>query len=156
MLDKETAVAEIFETYSGEIFKYSMSLLKNSQDAQDAVQEVFVKFIQNRHSFRGDCSIKTWLLIITRNYCYQQLGGRDKSNQSIDENLLKVYDSNIDIKISLNDALEKIGKEDFEIIYLRAYAGHSYQEIAEILNISIDNVKVKLFRVREQLRKHLR
>ena len=156
MLEKETAVAEIFETYSGEIFKYSMSLLKNSQDAQDAVQEVFVKFIQNRHSFRGDCSVKTWLLIITRNYCYKQLSGRHKTNLSLDENLLRVYDPNIDIKISLSDALEKIGKEEFELIYLREYAGHSYQEIAQILDISIDNVKVKLFRVREQLRKYLK
>jgi RNA polymerase sigma factor (sigma-70 family) len=156
MLGNEKAVAEIFETYSGEIFKYSMSLLKNSQDAQDAVQEVFVKFIQSRHSFRGDCSIKTWLLIITRNYCYKQLGGKDKSNIPLDENLFKAYDPNIDIKISLNDALEKIGKEEFELIYLREYAGHSYLEIAQILNISVDNVKVKLFRVREQLRKYLR
>lgn len=156
MLGKETAVDEIFETYSGEIFKYSMSLLKNNQDAQDAVQEVFAKFIQNRHSFRGDCSIKTWLLIITRNYCLKQLKGKDKTNLAINENLLKAYDPNIDIKISLNDALEKIGKDEFELIYLREYAGHSYQEIAQILNISVDNVKVKLFRVREQLRKYLK
>jgi RNA polymerase sigma factor (sigma-70 family) len=156
MLESENTVSEIFESYSGDVFRYSLSLLKNSDDARDAVQEIFIKFIQTRSSFRGDCSIKSWLLILTRNHCFKQLNSKKAVIQSIDENLQGGYESNIETKISLNDALEKIGNEEFELIYLREYAGHSYQEIAEILNISIDNVKVKLFRVREQLRKHLR
>jgi len=156
MLIDEKTVTEIFEDYSGDIFKYSLSLLKNNEDAKDAVQEVFVQFIKNKHSFRGECSIKTWLLVITRNYCYKRLGGKERNSLSIDDNCCKTYDPNLDMRISLKDALEKMGKEEFELIYLREYAGHSYQEIAHILNISIDNVKVRLFRVREQLRKILR
>ena len=54
------------------------------------------------------------------------------------------------------DAVKKLNKEEYELIYLREFACHSYLEISEILGISVDNVKVKLFRVRDQLRKYMK
>lgn len=149
-------VTELFNSYSNDILNYSLSLLKNYDDAKDALQDVFVKFINNQNSFRGECSYKTWLLTITRNYCYDRLDGKAKQPERIDENFLKVYEPRLDDIISLNDALSKLSQEEFELIYLREYACHSYQEMAEILGISIDNVKVKLFRVRQLLRKYLK
>jgi len=153
---EEKLFKELFSSYSDDILNYSMSLLKDSDDAKDAVQEVFIRFINSQSSFRGDCSYKTWLLVITRNYCYKKLNGKTNQPVLIDENFPHTYEPKLEEKITLNDALKKLKHEEFELIYLREYACHSYQEIAEILGISVDNVKVKLFRVREQLRKYLK
>lgn len=156
MNQKENNVKELFNRYSTDILNYSMSLLKDSDDAKDALQEVFVRFINSQNTFRGECSYKTYLLVITRNYCYKKLNGKAANVIPIDESITERIDSNLDEKITLNDAMKKLTKEEYELIYLREYACHSYQEIADILGITIDNVKVKLFRVREQLRKYLK
>jgi RNA polymerase sigma-70 factor (ECF subfamily) len=156
MNPKENNVKELFELYSRDILHYSMSLLKDSDDAKDAVQEVFVRFINSQSTFRGECSYKTWLLVITRNYCYKKLNGKSSKVMPISESMNETLVHNFDEKITLEEAMRKLSDEDYELIYLREYACHSYKEIAEILGISIDNVKVKLFRVREQLRKYLK
>ncbi len=156
MNQKENNVKELFNRYSNDILNYSMSLLKDSDDAKDALQEVFVRFINSQNTFRGECSYKTYLLVITRNYCYKKLNGKTSNVVPIDDRIMERIDSNLDEKITVNDAMKKLTKEEYELIYLREYACHSYQEIADILGITIDNVKVKLFRVREQLRKYLK
>ena len=153
---QDGAVKELYNLYSKDILHYSMSLLKNYDDAQDALQEVFIRYIDSRNSFRGDCSHKTYLLVITRNYCYKKMSGKSRNGVPIDNELAARSESSLDEKITLNEAIKKLSKEEFELIYLREYACHSYQEISEILDISIDNVKVRLFRVRDKLRKYLK
>lgn len=154
--EEEKTVKELFSSYSNDILNYSMSLLKDYDDAKDALQEVFIKYINSKDSFRGECSYKTWLLTITRNYCFKKLNGKANKPIPLDENSLRTYEPKYEDKISLNDAMSRLSHEEYELIYLREYACHSYQEMAEILGISIDNVKVKLFRVRQQLRKYLK
>jgi RNA polymerase sigma-70 factor (ECF subfamily) len=156
MLEKKKPVKELFESYSNDILHYSLSILKDYDDAKDAVQDVFAQFLKTEDAFRGECSYKTWLLTITRNYCYKKLNNKSTQLQKIDDNSSITYEMNIDTSISLNDALAGLSDDEYEIIYLREYAGYSYQEIAEILQISMDNVKIKLFRVRQRLRKYLK
>jgi RNA polymerase sigma-70 factor, ECF subfamily len=156
IFEKKRSAKELFQTYSGDVFNYSLSILKDYDDAKDAVQEVFIRFIKSEETFRGECSYKTWLLTITRNYCYRKSEGKSNQLQKIDGALPNAYEMNIDSSISLNDALAELSKDEYEIFYLREYAGYSYLEIAEILKISVDNVKVKLYRVRQRLRKYLK
>jgi len=156
MFNKEKDLTELFNSYYKDIFHYSLSLLKDYDDAKDAVQEVFVKFIKNRNSFRGECSYKTWLLTITRNYCFNKLNGRAKAVEKFDELQSISSEPKFEDQISLQDALSKLDKEDHELIYLREYACYSYAEIAVILGISVDNVKIKLFRIRQKLRSYLK
>ena len=147
---------DIFIKYSNDVFHYALSLLKNFEEANDARQEVFLKFIKSSESFRGDCNEKTWLLVITRNYCYRKIRDNNKTNTSLEE-ISEISDvENLDEKISLSDAISRLNQEESEIVYLREFAGHSYKEMAEILETSIDNVKVKLFRVRKKLRNYLK
>ena len=156
MIKEEISVTELYNRYSNDVFNYSLSLLKNYDDAKDALQEVFVKFINNQKSFRGECSHKTFLLTITRNHCFDRLNDKSKRPSRINDSTIKLYDPSFEDNISLYEAISKLTPEEFEIIYLREYACHSYKEMAEILGITIDNVKSKLFRVRERLRKYMK
>jgi len=155
MQNIEYSTSDIFKKYSADILRYSFSLLKNSDDAKDAVQEVFIRYINSRENFRGECSEKTWLLTITRNYCFKLLARNKPAKADNNDEFPQLYDPKLDIAITLKDAINSLSPEDYELVYLREYAGHTYQEISEILEISTDNVKIKLFRVRQKLKQYL-
>lgn len=150
---KELSLPELYEKYSADVFKYSLSILKSVEEAKDAVQEVFVKYAESESSFRRDCSQKTWLLVITRNYCYNRI-----QHSSFKQNDLAVIEGNeqlevdYDSAISLREALKMLTPEQNELIYLKEYEGYSYKEIAELTEQSLENVKIKLFRARKKLR----
>jgi len=154
---KELPLSELYERYSIDVLKYSLSILNNEEEAKDAVQEVFVKYAESESSFRRDCSQKTWLLVIARNYCYNRI--QHSSFRKID--LAKAgenenYEIDYDTNISLREALKMLTSEQNELIYLKEYEGYSYKEIAEITDQSLENVKVKLFRARKKLREILK
>ena len=78
--DEKIPLPELYERYSKDIFKYSFSILKDEDDAKDAVQEVFVKYAENENSFKRSCSYKTWLLVLTRNYCFNKTKSKGFNN----------------------------------------------------------------------------
>lgn len=148
---------ELYERYSQDIFKYSFSILKGEDDAKDAVQEVFVKYAENENSFKRNCSYKTWLLVLTRNYCFNKVKSKGFNNTSIEvQTFNRTYEAEYDIQITIREALMQLNSEDNELIYLREYEGYSYKEIAEITEQSLENVKIKIFRIRQKLRKILK
>jgi RNA polymerase sigma-70 factor (ECF subfamily) len=150
-------LSELYENYSRDIFRYSFSILKNIEDARDAVQDVFVRYIENVKSFKGNCSIKTWLLIITRNYCYNKLKDKSSDHEDINRlNLPRSFEDVYENQFLISDALLRLTPEQNELIFLKDYYGYSYKEIAEITEMSSENVKIKLFRARQQLRNFLR
>ncbi|MEN8194669.1 MAG: RNA polymerase sigma factor [Bacteroidota bacterium] len=148
---------ELYERYSKDIFKYSFSILKDEDEAKDAVQEVFVKYVENESSFKRNCSYKTWLLVLTRNYCYNKIKSKGFNNTSLETQIFnKTYETDYDTHISIREALMKLSAEDNELIYLREYESYSYKEIAEITEQSFENVKIKIFRARKKLREILK
>ena len=155
--NKILSLSELYEKYSKDIFRYSFSILKNEDDAKDAVQEIFVKYAQNENAFKHNCSYKTWLLILTRNYCYNKIRSKNYNNKSIENhNFNKQYETDYDTNITIKDALQQLKPEHNELIYLLEYEGYSYKEIAELTKQSLENVKIKIFRARQQLRKILK
>lgn len=150
------SLSKLYERYFSDVFKYSFSILKNYEEAQDAAQEVFVRYAENEKTFKGDCSQKTWLLIIARNYCYNKVKSKNLNNERIDE---EIFNNTIDVdyetKISLRDALMKLPEEYNEVVYLKMYEGYSYKEISGMTGLTIENVKIKLFRAKQKLRKLL-
>jgi len=155
--NEKWSLSDLFEAYSGDIFRYSRSILKNEDDAKDIVQDVFVKYAEKEDSFNGKCSHKTWLLIITRNLCFNRLKKYDRKNERIEnERLEKLYEIDYDSLISLSEALKKLTAEHNELLYLKEYENYSYKEISEITGQSVENVKIKLFRARQRLRQILK
>lgn len=148
-------IKELFRLYSKDVQNYAQGILKNREDSKDALQEVFLRYMNTYQHFRGECSIKTWLLVLTRNYCFKRLNGKTALLDTIEESNEPVNEEKISIKITVDEALERLRPDEYEIVYLKDYAGYSYNEISGIMGISIDNVKVKLFRVRQKLKKYL-
>lgn len=150
---EKQSVSQLFKSYSEDIRRYAFSILGNSEDAGDVLQEVFLKYQIHEDSFNGNCSYKTWLFTITRNTCYNRLREAARNNARLEDVSFKLYDGeNLDDLISLKEALKQLDATDNEIIFLRDYGRFTYNEIAELLELSVANVKVKVFRAKKKLK----
>lgn len=69
----ESEIREYFQRYSAIVYRRALVLLGSTADAEDAVQEVFVRAANNMDEFRGESQVSTWLYRITTNYCLSQI-----------------------------------------------------------------------------------
>lgn len=155
-LKEKIEIDELFVLYSNDVFRYSLSLLRNVEESKDIVQEVFLKFQLSENEFRMDCNYKTWLFKITRNLCFNKLKAKQNNSDTFDDlSFTGTQTFSYDDLITLKDALAKLTPDENELIYLRDFEKYSYKELADMLNVSIDNIKVRLFRTKQKLRKIL-
>jgi RNA polymerase sigma-70 factor (ECF subfamily) len=146
---------EIYKQHSKYVFNVALSVLKNTKDAEDIMQDVFIKFFENMDNFRGEANIKTYLYKMTINksidYIRKQAGRREK--------LVKIFETNIKSEtqtLVLNDLLDKLTMNEKLPLILSEIGGFSYKEIAEILNIKIGTVKSRINRSINKLKNILK
>ena len=145
-------------------------MLGNTHDAEDAAQDTFIKAYQNLKKFKPEASLYTWLYRIAVNTCLDykkrplweslfRKAGEDK--EYILEPLAdepspeKLYESN-QLGLVLRKSLGKLSLKLRTVIILKQIEGLSYEEIADILGISIGTVKSRISRARDELKKSLK
>jgi RNA polymerase sigma factor (sigma-70 family) len=157
--------SEIFDRYSARIYNFAYRFLRNSESAEDATQEVFVKMLKNARQFNGDAKLSTWLFSITANLCRDYLRKADNKAKEPEEVLLslpasseaapdRMLETREDEK-RVQAALSLLTPEQREAILLSRYQGLSYSEIAQIAGCSEGAVKTRVFRAMETLKKAL-
>ncbi len=157
--------SEIYDRYSGRIYNFAFRFLKNSEAAEDAVQEVFVKMMKYANQFNGDAKLSTWLFSITANWCRDYLRKADNKTKESDDVLVTLPapaelspDRNLEQRENeqmVRRALEQLTPEQREAILLSRYQGLSYAEIAQIAGCSEGAVKTRVFRAMETLKRAL-
>lgn len=157
--------SEIYDRYSGRIYNFAFRFLKNSEAAEDATQEVFVKMLKYANQFNGDAKLSTWLFSITANWCRDYLRKADNRTKESDDVLVTLPASGEyspdralekrEDEIRVRRALEQLTDEQREAILLSRYQGLSYAEIAQIAGCSEGAVKTRVFRAMETLKKVL-
>lgn len=162
--------AEIVVKYQNRVFSYVFTKCNNYEEAVDITQDIFVMTFESLKSFRREAKFSTWLYSIMVNYCknYQKKMRRynSVSIDKINENDYEIQLSderqnteetviNEDMLRILKDELYQLPDDHKEILVLRDIDGLSYNEIAEILGISLSNVKVRIHRGREMLKNRL-
>ena len=157
--------SEIYDRYSGRIYNFALRFLKNSEAAEDAMQEVFVKMIRHASQFQGDAKLSTWLFSITANWCRDFLRKADNKSKESDDVLVNLPapieqspDRNLEQReneVRIQRALKALTPEQREAILLSRYQGLSYAEIAQISGCSEGAVKTRVFRAMETLKKAL-
>lgn len=156
--------SEIYDRYSGRIYNFAFRFLRNSEAAEDATQEVFVKMLKHANQFHGDAKLSTWLFSITANWCRDYLRKADNKAKETEEVLISLPaltqgpDRDLEQKedeIRVQRALEALTPEQKEAILLSRYQGLSYAEIAQISGCSEGAVKTRVFRAMETLKKIL-
>jgi RNA polymerase sigma-70 factor (ECF subfamily) len=150
----------LFERHNNALFRYYARVSGDHDASKDLVQEVFMRILRYRKSFRGESQFATWMYRIARNAHIDQ--GRKWTNETpFDENFDQAaerparggageYNEQADL---LRQALAKLPEDKREILILSKFQDLKYTDIAEILDCSVENVKVRVHRALTDLRK---
>lgn len=143
----------LVEKYSDRVFSYFMRLIGDRDEALNLTSEVFLKAFKGIKNFYDGKDFYPWLIKIARNEGINFMS-KKKPYEEVDFDSIP-RNEYFERDLILEEALRKLDNNDREIILLFYQEDLSYEEIAEILNTSIDNVKVRLFRAKEKLKKLL-
>ena len=165
------AFAEIVARYQDRVFRYLYARLGNYDEALDATQDVFIQVMESLGSFRGEAKFSTWLYSVTANYCrnHRRKHGRaivvpisrsvggEELELPIEDERERIEDRILENEMlaAMREELTRLPDDYREILTLRDIEGLPYEEIASITGISLSNVKVRIHRGREMLKKRL-
>lgn len=146
------------------LFRFAFRMLGSSEEAKDVVQEVFIKVWNGREQIEEIQNMEAWCMRITRNLSLDKLRSRQrKSTDSMDdafdvrEEGLTPHEST-EIKesmVRINQLIAALPEKQRQVIHLRDVEGYSYNEICDIMELDMNQVKVNLFRARNAVREKL-
>ena len=146
----------LMNKYKDMVLAFAYFHTKDNSDANDIAQEVFFRLYTKAHTIKDTAKLKSWMYKIEINLINDYFRAKKKhatvDYESYSENI-KMTSDDIDYsdKIALLDAIERLGKNEKDLIYLKYLNGLTNKEISAIINKSENNVKVMLYRTREKL-----
>ena len=171
-----TAAEDLVAAYGDRACRLATRITRNAQDAEEAVQDAFLSVIRKIDSFRGDASFASWIYRIVANAAYQSCRRhrRRSADVSLDK-LLPVFDQHgrhvapiadwstclddparqTELRMVLGAAIEELPADYRAVVVLRDIEGRPHREIAEILGLTVVNVKMRVHRARLFMRKRL-
>jgi RNA polymerase sigma-70 factor (ECF subfamily) len=172
-LGDATAFSELLRRYEGKIFRLALHITQNREDAEDVLQETFLKAYEHLDQFQGQSKFYTWIVRIAVNQALMKLRKR-KSDRSVslddtidtgedtvareiagwDENPEQQY-SREELSRILDGAVDDLAPIYRAVFVLRDVDELSTEETAEALGLSVPAVKSRLLRARLQLRDKL-
>ena len=165
----QAAFKKLFDTYHKSVFRLCLRVLRDSQEAEDMTQDVFLKVFLQIKKFRGESSISTWLYRIAVNLCLNRLRrkkyerflsldfllekGRQPAQEPEKEPLARLTQQ--EKKTLVWNAVDSLPKNQRVAVILNHYMDLSYDEIAETMGLSAASVRSLLFRGKKSLQKRL-
>ncbi len=170
----EKAYETLVARFQQPIYSLVYRLLEDPNEASDVVQDVFLKVFRGVGRFRGQCSLKTWIYRIAVNEAHNHRrwfgrhrrsevgledddGGAQGIGRALSDAGRSPYDYVFDRERQalIEDALSRINPNFRDAVVLRDISELSYEEIAEVLDVSMGTVKSRILRGREALRLQL-
>lgn len=170
----EAAYEELLSQFQQPVYNLVFRLLNDPSETADVLQEVFLKVFRSVHNFRGQSSLKTWIYRIAVNEAYNQrrwftrhrkqevgLETEEEGSRCYRDTLSDPGRTPFDLAAGsethalIEQALSELNPTFRTAVILRDIEDLSYDEIAEVLNISLGTVKSRILRGREALRKIL-
>lgn len=158
--------ALIVERYEDKLTRYIRKFIYDATDAEDVLQDVFIKAYQNLNSFNFDFKFNSWIYRITHNECVNYLKKNKKEGISfVDLDLvmptLFAKESSDSLTLlkenqkDIEEALKKIDIKYREVLILNFFEDMSYEEISDILRIPTSTVGVRIKRAKDKLKQFL-
>lgn len=163
ILDGETELFAVFlDRYGRPLYSLIVQIVGCTEDAEELVQDVFMKAFRSLHSYKGECRFSTWLYRIAYNVAISATRKRRQEFLYIEESTINnVPDEKADSVLGDTDdedrltqlarAIDQLTVEEKALITLFYYEEKSMDEVGEILNLTLSNVKVRLHRTRKKL-----
>lgn len=163
----QQAYAGLVNRYQNYVFTLALRFTKNREDAEEVSQDIFIKAYRALADFRGASKFSTWLYTIVNTTCITFLRKKRLEVQSLDnEKVFEVADNQdsgmranlVEQKSRLamvNQAIKMLSRDDAEVVTLFYKGEQTLEEIAQILGIEANTVKVRLHRARTRLKEKM-
>jgi len=152
----------LVDRYKDLVFSLALKMVKNREEAEEVAQDTFIKVFKSLSKFKGDSKFSTWIYKVTYNTCLDRLKKTKREQQvvSIDDfntNQIKSIDNALDKmedkerEKAIQDCINLLPSDDAFLLTLFYFEEQSLEEIAKVIGLTANNVKVKLFRSRKKL-----
>ncbi|NND78143.1 MAG: RNA polymerase sigma factor [Flavobacteriales bacterium] len=144
------------DMFADNVFRFIIKNLKNEEKAKDVVQDAYLKLWERVDDVSFE-KVKSWLFSTAYRLMIDGIR-RDKKQGGLDqvkESRLGIMSQYTDLNEKLHEALDTLPNDQKSVILLRDYEGYSYDEIAEITELSLSQVKVYIYRGRIALKKYI-
>jgi RNA polymerase sigma-70 factor, ECF subfamily len=164
---RELKFKMLCQKHADDVYRFSRSILRNAEDAEDATQEILIKLWRNVSDV-STMRARGWIMKTTRNHCLNMLRQRSRADSVIsgDEGDLDgITDENsqgaesvffgTELRSRIDEALDRLPEKLKSVFVLYEVNGLKYREISECLDIPVNSVKVYLLRSRSMLKEIL-
>ncbi|MFH4966040.1 RNA polymerase sigma factor [Gaetbulibacter sp. M235] len=156
------AFSVLVDRYKDLVFSLALKMVKNREEAEEVAQDTFIKVFKSLSKFKGDSKFSTWIYKVAYNTCLDRLkkNKREQHVVSIDEfnsNQIKSLDNALDLmedeerNQTIQHCINLLPSDDAFLLTLFYFEEQSLEEIAKVIGLTANNVKVKLFRSRKKL-----
>nr|WP_321222984.1 RNA polymerase sigma factor [uncultured Psychroserpens sp.] len=162
--NNRTAQLKLYNQYCDGMFAVAMRFVKDSMEAEDIVQEAFIKAFAKLNQYKAEVTFGAWLKRIVINKCIDCLKSKKQHLQELDEVHLKVVDDNyenewlVEDTITLDEiklAIQELPDKYRYVVMLYLVEGYDHQEISKILNITEVASRTQLSRGKSKLKEQL-
>jgi RNA polymerase sigma factor (sigma-70 family) len=162
-MNLETFQNRVFPV-KNKLFRFAFRLLGSTEEAKDVVQEVFIKVWNGREQLVDIQNMEAWCMRITKNVSLDRLRQQKRrQTDSIEQGLHVVNETlspaeNTELQENMKrigDFMAMLPEKQRQVMHLRDIEGYTYNEISEILEMDMSQVKVNLFRARNAVREKL-
>jgi RNA polymerase sigma-70 factor (ECF subfamily) len=149
-----TAFEMVVRAYSADLYRFAFWLCRNRWQAQDLVQEAFAAAWKARDSLRDESAIKAWMFTILRNEHFRVHQRKRLQMEEVELDELSQTESDGGYeRVELEECLRALPENYREPLMLQVLGGFSCREIAQMMNISEQNVMTRLTRSRQMLQR---
>jgi RNA polymerase sigma-70 factor (ECF subfamily) len=156
---------EFLETvlpFKDKVFRLAKRLLVSSDEAEDATQELYFKLWKNKSKIEGYENVEAYAMMMTKNYCLDQLKSKRASNMTLVHSNYKdesssTLETNVEFKDSasiIKRMMNDLPEKQRTIIQLRDVENYEYHEIGKIMDMEPTAIRVALSRARKTLREN--
>lgn len=155
--DNMASLRLLYEETSAGVYSFTLSMLKNREDAEDAMQDVYLSIHRSAHLYTPMGRPMEWIMTVTKNICISKLRDRNKLNPLSDEDKPIAFPdiSRSEDRMLLNEALKILTDEERKVIILKTVAQLKHREIATVLGIPQATVRSKYRRALKKLKQYL-
>jgi RNA polymerase sigma-70 factor (ECF subfamily) len=154
----------LFTEHKDRLYRFALRIVRDGLLAEDVVQEVHVKCWQNKDSVEAMANPGAWMMRVTKNLCIDKIRAQRSTTdldvvaysvQSLDPVPDKAAEMG-DLMEVLRETVQSLPPKQKLVFHLREIEGMQYKEISDILNITVDEVKINLFRARQKVKDKLK
>lgn len=164
-LNHERGFRLLMESFQEAIYNYIRRLVVTHEDAQDVLQEVFIRVFRHMDQFRNESSLGTWIYRIATNESLRLLNSRKGegvvSSEEIQEELIEklkasdYIDYENELAVKFQEAILTLPEKQRLVFNLRYYDELEYEEISRILDTKVDTLKVNYHYAKEKIKEYI-